>query len=144
MQDLDSASGTKLNGNPLQAACELESGDVVAVGAVEFMVLLMREGEVAPTTKEERAVTDWIEEADDQARQQRQTDPDSRAYTVPEFEAQTIEEIDEKQALVERLRQEKKAKPKKLPVDELKTESSTSAAEQILKKMMAPPKSPGQ
>jgi len=151
IQDLDSTSGTRLNGDPVETETTLESGDVVRVGEVEFMVLLVREGEEQqPVSKEERAVTDWIEEADEVAREKRRTDPSARTFAVDDIvssAAATTEEDDddedERQALVKRLREEKKRPPKKLPVEETRTESSISAAEEVLKKMMAPPKKPG-
>lgn len=164
LRPLSADQPTRVNGQPVEQECNLQAGDHLAIGRLEFEVLIAaptgRSGQ--PPTKrlspepavdddnsqeENNAFEQLLEEGDEQQRKYRQQHPESRYLHVeprpqppadePQEEPETAEAED---PAARRKSGKKHAKPLpgKLPKPEEPTpEDSTEAAQDALRKLFS-------
>lgn len=145
----------------------LSSGDVLRIGKLKFELVIehglksakkpqvadvgdaaARTVENADSRFEEVDVTDWLDEADQIDRVRKLSDPDTRQFTIADLKTasqeagedssdESTELSSDDTSLVQRLREQKKAKKGKLP-DHLRSQqqgdNSTDAADDALRK----------
>ncbi len=163
LRHLSADQPTRVNGQPVEQECELQAGDHLAIGRLEFEVLIAapigRSGQSpAKRLPQEPAVDDdnsaeennafekLLEKGDEQERKYRQQHPESRYLHVeprpPENEPEEETEAAEPEDQAARRKWGKKhAKPLpgKLPKPEEPTpEDSTEAARDALRKLFSP------
>ncbi len=117
IRDLKSRNGTAVNGEKIAGDCQLKSGDKIAVGPLEFELLMSAPQESpkkpapkqqpkapAPSPKKQPAASGapadggsvedddifgWLEEADEVDREERLTDPSTRHFKVDQTDPST-------------------------------------------------------
>lgn len=164
LEDYGSSNGTYLNGDRIEGSCGLKSGDIISVGPLEFEVLMDHKlsGDNRPKVKDiqdvasrtadgsvdDMDVSKWLEEADEEDRQQRIVDPETRQYKLDETDEgalngdadPTADTVLEESADDTEKSEKKKFKaqfkqPGKLePIPEKSADSSKDAAHEMLKK----------
>ena len=178
IRDLESKNGTFVNGKTIQRDHVLKTGDKVQVGPLAFEVLIDHSigGEKKPRVKsikeaavrtsasnqettviDDSDISDWLDEADKEEREQRFADPDTRQMMLDETDQGRLQrelerrseqaklkrdEGDEtkempgpEQAQVEKDSGKKKKKPGKLPKQrDPESADSGEAAAQVLRK----------
>lgn len=159
--DLQSRNGTLVNGELIEAERELNAGDRIKIGPLEFEVVIDHGlgGTKRPKVKDiedvaERAghtgekladgdVSRWLEEADDVDREERLADPETRQFKLSDAERAKLEEAarqdaadaSEDDADAKKQKKPKKKEPGKLPpLPEKTAKDSTEAAAQALRK----------
>lgn len=175
IRDLKSRNGTIVNGKPIEADQVLKSEDTIQVGPLSFEILIDRSlggqkkpkitsiKEAAVRTKatasetidlESTNISDWLDEADEEDRARRLTDPETRqlkldetdrvdlqkaiesrakAAGVEKVEADADAAIEAEQA--EEAEKKKKKEPGKLPqLPDQGSKDSREAATDMLKK----------
>jgi pSer/pThr/pTyr-binding forkhead associated (FHA) protein len=113
-RDLKSRNGTLVNGEKISGDVQLKAGDTLKVGPLEFEVLIdhtlggtkktkvatvqeaaERVTQQAATTKPSETidtdVSSWLEEADEEDRQQRKYSPETRQFRIDTLEYQNAE-----------------------------------------------------
>lgn len=145
--DLDSESGTFLNGERIESERTIGQGDLLRVGRLEFEVLIERSATDAKTNTVDDYVSDMLAQADEEERATRMAAPELRQFHLDPDETAAghqaePEELDRQSALRRKLPAKKP--PGKLPPrPSITAESSVSAAEQTLEKILKPkPKRP--
>ena len=131
VRDLDSETGTFLNGDRLSETHQLEHGDRLKVGRLEFEV----EFELAsdPVSK---FVSDLLEEGDEEARLQRLEDPQQRQFHATPATAQPAPETDATQEPEKKLQRPPKKPVGKLPEPKpIVADNTVDAAEASLKRI---------
>ena len=155
IRDLDSRNGTYVNGERLKAPCELQMGDVIKVGPLEFELLVDHSlgGEKKPKVQdikeaaartassdlEDGDISQWLEEGDEADREQRLHDPETRKFKVDQAAAEQAAESAQEGADNDSPDKKKKAQQKKEPgklppKEEDVSKDSQAAAEKMLKK----------
>lgn len=156
VRDLKSRNGTVVNGEKITGDKRLRNGDSLEVGPLKFEVVIEKTAPVEkPVAKKTPKpvgdgagmggmVTDWLEEADEVAREeQRLTSGETREYRVDDTSRieLTDAEAEAKTAAISTDEDEKKKgkkEPGKLPKFEVKKEQpkdSQEAAQQVLRKL---------
>ena len=114
VRDLESETGTFLNGDRLTDICQLKHGDRLKVGRLEFDVEFSAESDHVS-----QFVNDLLEEGDEEARLQRLQDPQQRQFhvTPPSIEPATKTDgaADEAPEQKKPLQRPPKKPPGKLP-----------------------------
>ncbi len=160
LQDFGSKNGTYINGERVEGDQELEKGDRVKVGPLQFEMLIDRGlggakkapvknvTDAANRTASKGAakssgdidgwdVSGWLEEEDEAERMKRMADPDTRQYKLDEAEQLKLKNAGEEG---EKDEAKKKKEPGKLPVrPEESSKDSQTAAEKMLKKFFHNP-----
>lgn len=146
LRDLDSESGTYVNDERIGSERLIQAGDRLRVGRLEFEALI----ELPAPSKKADAVDDYVSDmlaqADEEERATRMATPELRQFHLNANDAinepAEPEEDDRATALRKKLPQKKP--PGKLPPKpSITAESSVSAAEQTLEKLLKPkPKGP--
>ena len=156
--DLDSTNGTYVNGERIEGNCQLNVGDHLRVGRLEFEIRIDHTlsgkkrpkvksvKEAATRTVEDRGqgdeISSWLEEADEIERVGRQIDPETRQFKLDETDRVTLEaasaseESDDVKEEDTDVESKKKKEPGKLPKRQSADSiDSSSAATDMLKKM---------
>jgi pSer/pThr/pTyr-binding forkhead associated (FHA) protein len=110
VHDLESETGTFLNGDPLSDVRQLKHGDRIKVGRLEFEVEFGAESD--PVSQ---YVSDLLEEGDEEARLQRLEDPQQRQFHPTPSAAQTDAETDAAADLPSEPEKTSQRPPKKPP-----------------------------
>lgn len=162
-RDLGSRNGTYVNGERIEGDCQVNVGDHLRVGRLEFEIRIDHSvagpkrsrvesvKEAATRTVEDRGqaddVSSWLEEADEKERVGRQVDPETRQFKLDETDrvalesaSATKESDDVKKEDVQKedtdVESVKKKAPGKLPKRQLAASvDSSAAATDMLKKM---------
>ena len=106
IKDLGSTNGTWVNGQRIETERGLQSQDMVKVGPLEFEVLIEKGpakrpevknvAEVVQRTAEESArdfdVSSWLEEVDQEERDERLRDPETRQFIIDETNGVIVQE----------------------------------------------------
>lgn len=167
VRDLKSRNGTVVNGTKITGDKRLRNGDSLEVGPLSFEVILQKSTADIPTSKETAGkptanapdgaiggmVSQWLEEADDVAREEQRLGgtPETREYRFDEtsrieLDEAAVEEAKKSKKKVsaedekaEKAKQKKKAKEaSKLPKFEVKKDApkdTQEAAQQVLRKL---------
>ncbi len=152
VRDLNSRNGTFLNGEAVDGDQVLVSGDVLKVGKIEFeLVVKAKKKKKKKVSKPEPAkvkaddgstefdVSEWLDEADANARTAKEADPDTRQYKLDETDRISLDKNDqdsEDSSATTKLKRPEKREPGKLPVAASTDSVTTSqdAAADMLKK----------
>ena len=140
VRDLDSETGTFLNGDRLTDICQLKHGDRLKVGRLEF--------EVEFTSKSDpvsRYVNELLEEGDEEARLQRLQDPQQRQFHVTppatQPDAETDNTADAPAETKKPLQRPPKKPPGKLPRPKpIVADNTVDAAAASLERIFQKPK----
>lgn len=144
VRDLDSATGTFVNGEPLTELRTLKDGDHLRVGRLEFEVVLEKTTPLPPPVSSRPAdsvgdnISEMLVAADQEDRAQRFEDPAKRRFVAHEPPAaeQAPPVIEKKKPVLPA-----KKPPMKLPpAPKIVTDSTVEAAEEVLKKFFERPK----
>lgn len=137
VRDLNSVSGTFVNGEPLKEQRALASGDHLRVGRLEFEIVLDRPVPVPPPPPPRPSdsvgdrISDMLSEADQEDRAQRFEDPAKRKFVREVQAAKPIEaEPEKKKPTIP----QKKPPMKLPPAPKLVADNTVDAAEEVLKK----------
>jgi pSer/pThr/pTyr-binding forkhead associated (FHA) protein len=119
VRDLKSRNGTIVNDRLIEEDCELKGGDVVQVGPLVFEMIIdhtlggekkskinsIKEAAARTTTNSKEAsslddgdISDWLEEADQQERQRRLSDPETRQLKLDETDQVKLQQAIEERA----------------------------------------------
>lgn len=114
LEDFGSKNGTYVNNERVEGTIELKMGDEIRVGPLDFLVLIDHTLGAAKRSKvssvKEAAnrvaesgglgndVASWLEEADEEERQQRMENPETRQFRVDETKTVSLEELREMEA----------------------------------------------
>jgi pSer/pThr/pTyr-binding forkhead associated (FHA) protein len=119
IQDLGSKNGTLVNGERIDDARVLQSGDSVQFGPLSFEILIdhtlggekkpkvssIKEAAVRTTAASKETamlgdgdISDWLEEADEVDRERRLTDPETRQLRMDETDQVTLQKVLEQRA----------------------------------------------
>jgi pSer/pThr/pTyr-binding forkhead associated (FHA) protein len=157
-RDMGSRNGTYVNGERIEGNCQLNVGDHLRVGRLEFEIRIDHTlsgkkrpkvksvKEAATRTVEDRGqgdeISSWLEEADEIERVGRQIDPETRQFKLDETDRVTLEaasaseESDDVKEEDTDVESKKKKEPGKLPKRQSADSiDSSSAATDMLKKM---------
>ena len=168
VRDLKSRNGTIVNGSKITGDKRLSNGDTLEVGPLKFEVVLQKPAAVeelkkpAPKTKPAPSgdvggmVSQWLEEADDVAKEEKRMSFETREYRIDEtsrieLDQAALDEAAKKKRLRWTLRKAKKTRRKrttkkvdaeaetgKLPKFEVKKDKpkdTQEAAQQVLRKL---------
>ncbi|HRX78700.1 MAG TPA: FHA domain-containing protein, partial [Pirellulaceae bacterium] len=146
LRDLDSDSGTYLNDERIDSERLIRAGDRLRVGRLEFEALI----ELPAPSKKADAVDDFVSDmlaqADEEERATRMAAPELRQFHLDanNTNPESAEPEDEDRLTALRKKLPEKKPPGKLPPKpSITAESSVSAAEQTLEKLLKPkPKRP--
>lgn len=146
LRDMGSESGTFVNDERIESERTIESGDRLRVGRLEFEARIERPATVAKSDSVDDFVSDMLAQADEEERASRMASPEMRQFHLDPNAATEKSADEEKEDRLEALRKKlpQKKPPGKLPPKPSMTaESSVSAAEQTLEKILKPkPKRP--
>ena len=145
VRDLNSRNGTFLNGERVTQDTEVDSGDQLQIGKLEFEVLV--KGAPIPKPKAvgtpeatikapdslEFDVSEWLQEADASEKTKRVAEPETRQFQLDETDRVALANAEEKTEDVPAQRPEKK-EPGKLPTRPDSPNTSRDAAADMLKK----------
>jgi len=143
LQDLDSESGTFLNDERIASERIVQAGDRLRVGRLEFEVVIEQTASTTKSDPVDEFVSDLLARADEEDRAVRRSDPELRQFHLDPNETNNDEQVEpEKEDKLTALR--KRVPPKKPPGKlpprpAITSESSTSAAEETLKKIFEKP-----
>ncbi len=119
VRDLGSKNGTFVNGDRIQEERVVKSGETVQFGPLSFEVMIDHTlgGEKKPKVKsvkeaaarttanskdtallEEGNISDWLQEADEQERERRMIDPETRQMKLDETDQVTLQKVLEERA----------------------------------------------
>lgn len=114
LEDFGSKNGTHVNGERVEGTIELKMGDEIRVGPLEFLVLIdhtlgsakrtkvssVKEAanRVAESNSSSNDIASWLEEADEEERQHRIDNPETRQFRVDETRSVSLEELSEMEA----------------------------------------------
>ena len=150
IRDLNSRNGTLVNGEKIAGDRELESGDHLQLGKLEFEIAITKSKSAAKTRRAVKAaekpvgdsnsadfdISEWLES--DGAAKSQQADPETRQFKLDETDRIALEKAqqseNEEEARPKRFARPQK-EPSKLPPREAETSSSSrEAAADMLKK----------
>jgi pSer/pThr/pTyr-binding forkhead associated (FHA) protein len=150
VRDLNSRNGTFLNGEAVDGDHVLVTGDVLKVGKIEFeLVVKAKKKKKKKVSQPEPAkvkaddgsmefdVSEWLDEADADARVAKEADPETRQYKLDETDRISLENSDQDEDVSsEKAKRPEKREPGKLPVSAATESVTTSqdAAADMLKK----------
>jgi len=145
LRDLDSDTGTFLNGQRIAAEQLLHDGDHLRLGRLEFEVCLRTP---KPPPKDDpvgELVSELLVEADEEERATRLADPQLRHFhrEPPTAQPPSVTPPEDKLTALRKKLPPKKPPAKLPPLPSLTTDTSTAAAEETLKKILEPPKRKG-
>ncbi len=144
LRDLGSDSGTFLNDEQIASATIVQAGDRMRVGRLEFDIVI--EDLDLQADPVDDLVSEMLVQADEEERASRLADPDRRQFHLDPNEANVAEGVEsEEEDKLTRLRKkvpEKKPPGKLPPAPSITAESTISAAEQTLEKILEKPKTP--
>lgn len=131
VRDLESATGTFLNGDRLSGTHDLKHGDRLKVGRLEFEV------EFGPASDPvSKFVSDLLEEGDEEARLQRLHDPQQRQFHPTPSATQPAAETDPTPEPEKKFQRPPKKPPGKLPQPKpIVADNTVDAAEASLKRI---------
>ena len=168
VRDLKSRNGTVVNGEKITGDKRLKNGDTLEVGPLKFEVVIQKTEKKKATAKPKEdtptksssageagiggMVSQWLEEADDVAREEQRMAPANETREYRFDETSRIEIDEEAEAEARRLKEEEEAKKKaeddadpkagsdtgKLPKFEVKKEQpkdTQEAAQMVLRKL---------
>jgi len=111
LEDFGSKNGTYVNGERVEGTIELKMGDELRVGPLDFLILIDHTLGAAKRSKvssvKEAAsrvaeggglgndVASWLEEADEEERQMRMENPETRQFRVDETRTVSLDELRE-------------------------------------------------
>lgn len=111
LEDYGSKNGTYVNGERVEGTIELKMGDELRVGPLDFLILIDHTLGAAKRSKvssvKEAAsrvaeasglgndVASWLEEADEEERQMRMENPETRQFRVDETRTVSLDELRE-------------------------------------------------
>jgi len=132
VRDLESETGTFLNGDRLSATAQLKHGDQLKIGRLEFVVEFGPQSD--PVSK---FVNELLEEGDEEARRQRLEDPRQRQFHPPPAPAQPVPAADAAPPTEKKkLQRPPKKPPGKLPPPQpIIADNTVDAAEASLKRI---------
>lgn len=131
VRDLESETGTFLNGDRLSGTHQLKHADRIKVGRLEFEVEFGPQSD--PVSK---FVSDLLEEGDEEARLQRLQDPLQRQFHPTPSAAQPVVEPELPPEPEKKLQRPPKKPPGKLPQpDPIIADNTVDAAEASLKRI---------
>jgi pSer/pThr/pTyr-binding forkhead associated (FHA) protein len=131
VRDLESETGTFLNGDRLTDACQLKHGDRLQVGRLEFVVEFDAESD--PVSQ---FVSDLLEEGDEEARLLRLQDPQQRQFHPSPSASQPEAEPDSPPEPEKKLQRPPKRPPGKLPPPKpVVADNTVDAAAESLKRI---------
>lgn len=109
LEDFGSKNGTYVNNERVEGTIELKMGDEIRVGPLDFLVLIdhtlgaAKRSKVSSVTEAANRVAEsgglgndvasWLEEADEEERQQRLENPETRQFRIDETKAVSQEEL---------------------------------------------------
>lgn len=158
IRDLESKNGTFVNGKSIKADRVLKTGDKVQVGPLAFEVLIDHSvgGEKKPKVKsikeaavrttasnqettllEDSDISNWLDEADEQEREQRFVDPDTRQMMLDETDQGRLQKELERRSEQVKLKQQEGDDTTEMP-----SPAQTRAEEDTGKKKKKPGKLP--
>lgn len=161
IRDLESKNGTFVNGKSIETDYILKTGDKVQVGPLAFEVLIDHSigGEKKPKVKsikeaalrtsasnqettliEDSDISNWLDEADKQEREQRFTDPDTRQMMLDETDQGRLQKELERRSEQAKLKQQQPGDDTK----EMPEPAQTEAGKDTGKKKKKPGKLPKQ
>lgn len=156
VRDLQSRNGTFVNGERIKDDCPVNSGDTIAVGPLQFELVVDHAlgGAKRPKVKDvneaaarvasaksavsEDDIFGWLQEGDDADREERLADPKTRQYTFTSKELKALQDAgegEEEENGDKKKRKKEKKEPLKLPkAPDKTTENSQEAATEMLRK----------
>ena len=164
VRDLGSRNGTYVNGKKIQGTQILQSGDQLAVGPLQFEVVIANDVKEAKRGKGQAAgsghakaaadtsgnqwldddgetISQWLDEADAVDREQRLTDPDTRVFKFDETDRVAIDSAEKATSNKGPGAGKKKSVPKKKPPAKLPpekvdpTKDTQEAAAKMLRRL---------
>ena len=131
IRDLESETGTFLNGDRLSDVCQLKHGDRLKIGRLEFEV------EFGPASDPvSKYVSDLLEEGDEEARLQRLQEPQQRQFHPAPSAAEPVEETEPPPEPEKTFQRPPKKPPGKLPPPKpIVADNTVDAAEASLKRI---------
>ncbi|MBA2116477.1 FHA domain-containing protein [Bremerella alba] len=168
LEDFGSKNGTLVNGERVEGTIELKMGDELRVGPLDFLILIDHTLGAAKRSKvssvKEAAsrvaeasglgndVASWLEEADEEERQMRMENPETRQFRVDETRTVSLDELREleeeeaaagdakddktKSGLLGMFGSKKKAYGKLPHVENANSKDSQAAANDAIRKLM--------
>ncbi|WDI43390.1 FHA domain-containing protein [Bremerella sp. P1] len=168
LEDFGSKNGTYVNGERVEGTIELKMGDELRVGPLDFLILIDHTLGAAKRSKvssvKEAAsrvaeasgigndVASWLEEADEEERQMRMDNPETRQFRVDETRTVSLDELREleeeeaangdtkdgktKTGLLGMFGSKKKAYGKLPQVENAGSKDSQSAANDAIRRLM--------
>jgi pSer/pThr/pTyr-binding forkhead associated (FHA) protein len=143
VRDLNSVSGTFVNGEPLRDQRPLQNGDHLRVGRLEFEivleppVVLQPRPAARPSDSVGERISDMLSEADQEDRAQRFEDPAKRKFVQ---QAPAVEQVQAEPEKKKPTRPPKKPPMKLPPAPKVVADNTVDAAEEVLKKFFDRPK----
>jgi pSer/pThr/pTyr-binding forkhead associated (FHA) protein len=161
VRDLSSRNGTYVNGERVGEESVLLTGDVLRVGPLEFELIIEQtaarlkrskvsdikeavartaEGAAASATTELEAISDWLDEGDDAARQRKAMDPDTRQFRLDDSSPEADKKDEQATTDTAAMAPDASKRPAKKPPGKLpprpnqQSKDSREAASDMLKK----------
>lgn len=136
VRDLQSVSGTFVNGQKVEGLQRFQNGDQLHLGRLAFELLIQLPFQNQKANAFDEFVSDMLLEADEADRQDRSRAPETRWYQVePTVPRDPYEGMTPKERLMAKARQKlppKQAQPMKLPKREYVADSANQAVSETL------------